>query len=193
MSETSIPSHEGRDVRNFVLFRDGVSVLSLLVGALVISVLAMTFGYGLSQARLTTLAEELESTEVRLNALSTAHETLQERNWLLFSENTRLQEQFDAAAQPSLATSSTGDDIDSDRTVWSDGVYVVGRDIEPGTYDGRATADIGYWARLKSTSGMVSGIITNNVVRGPFVVIVNPSDTALELRGVTIAVSPDEE
>ena len=56
----------------------------------------------------------------------------------------------------------------------------------PGTYRGECTDEFGYWARLRNTTGMVNGIIANNVVRGPFVVTILPADKAVELRGVTL-------
>ncbi len=67
----------------------------------------------------------------------------------------------------------------------------MGTDIEPGTYRGEVTGEWGYWARLSNTSGMISGILSNAVVRGPFELTVLPSDTAVELRGVTLTAGAD--
>lgn len=65
-----------------------------------------------------------------------------------------------------------------DNTVPGTGTYVVGEDIQPGTY--RAEASPGcYWARLSSLD--TSDIIDNNNADGPVVVEVLPSDKALEL------------
>jgi hypothetical protein len=55
------------------------------------------------------------------------------------------------------------------KTAFSDGTYLVGTDIQPGSYksSGPDTGGIGmcYWARLKDDSG--SNIIANNVGDGP--------------------------
>ncbi len=65
-------------------------------------------------------------------------------------------------------------------TVPGDGTYVVGEDIDPGTY--RADASPGcYWARLRSLD--TSDIIDNDNADGPVVIEVLPSDRALELSG----------
>ena len=65
-----------------------------------------------------------------------------------------------------------------DKTIPGTGTYVVGEDIEPGTY--RAEASPGcYWARLSSLN--TSDIIDNNNADGPVVIEVLASDKALEL------------
>lgn len=63
-------------------------------------------------------------------------------------------------------------------TFSGDGTYVVGDDVEPGTY--RAAASSGcYWARLRSLD--TSDIIDNNNADGPVVVEILPSDKAIEV------------
>lgn len=65
-----------------------------------------------------------------------------------------------------------------DNTVPGTGTYVVGEDIQPGTYRGEASPGC-YWARLSSLN--TSDIIDNNNADGPVVIEVLPSDKALEL------------
>jgi len=61
----------------------------------------------------------------------------------------------------------------------TNGTYVVGSDIEPGTY--RTSGGTGcYWARLKSLD--TGDVIDNNVSDGPQVVRILPSDTAFMTR-----------
>lgn len=50
---------------------------------------------------------------------------------------------------------------------FSDGLYLVGTDINPGEYksDGPASGDMCYWARLRDSAG--SDIIANNLTEGP--------------------------
>lgn len=65
-------------------------------------------------------------------------------------------------------------------SITSDGTFLVGADIKPGTYKS-AGGDTCYWARLKDLSG--SGIIDNGIGAGQQVVTVQASDKAFETRG----------
>jgi len=61
----------------------------------------------------------------------------------------------------------------------TNGTYVVGTDIVPGTY--RTNGKYGcYWARLSSFD--TGDIIDNNVSDGPQVVQIAPTDTAFMTR-----------
>lgn len=63
------------------------------------------------------------------------------------------------------------------------GMYIVGRDIGPGTYRGEAGADVlesCYWARLSNVSGGFDGLLANNNSNGQYFVQVLESDFALE-------------
>ncbi len=67
-------------------------------------------------------------------------------------------------------------------TIAGDGTYLVGSDVQPGTYkspggDGRPC----YWARLKDASG--NAIIANNFADGPSVVTIAKTDAAFETSG----------
>jgi len=62
------------------------------------------------------------------------------------------------------------------------GTYLIGIDIQPGTYRGQAGAEITnscYWARLRNVSGELGAIIANDNAIGQFYVQVQPSDFAL--------------
>ena len=62
------------------------------------------------------------------------------------------------------------------------GLYLVGRDIKPGTYRGKAGTDAlssCYWARLSGLSGDFGHLIANDNATGQFFVTVTPSDLAL--------------
>ena len=65
------------------------------------------------------------------------------------------------------------------------GIYIVGRDIEPGLYKGQAGEDIMescYWARLSGVSGGFGDIITNDNATGQFFIQVSSSDFALQVN-----------
>lgn len=59
-----------------------------------------------------------------------------------------------------------------------DGTYVVGTDIQPGTYT--SGGDYCYWARLKDLDGSFDSIITNHASAGRTTVNIKRSDAAFE-------------
>jgi hypothetical protein len=65
------------------------------------------------------------------------------------------------------------------------GTYVVGSDIEAGTYrtTGSASGLPCYWARLKDTTGEFSSIITNGSPTGQATVTIKSTDGAFETAG----------
>lgn len=69
-----------------------------------------------------------------------------------------------------------------DNTIPGDGTFVVGEDIQPGTYKASA-ADGCYWARLSGLGGALDDIIANSNTSGPVTIEVAPSDKALEVSG----------
>ena len=62
------------------------------------------------------------------------------------------------------------------------GTYIVGRDIAPGTYRGKAGSDVldsCYWARLSGLSGDFDDIIANENANGSYYMTVASTDFAL--------------
>lgn len=77
---------------------------------------------------------------------------------------------------------------ESENETLSAGTYVVGEDIEPGTYRTDGPADdsfsgMCYWARLSGLSGEFDELIANDAFEGQTTVEVNEGDVALELTG----------
>jgi hypothetical protein len=71
-------------------------------------------------------------------------------------------------------------------TTFGDGLYRVGDQIQPGTYEttGPTTGSgMGYWARLSNTSGEGSAIITNDIVTSPATMTIAPTDKAVKFSG----------
>lgn len=60
-----------------------------------------------------------------------------------------------------------------------DGTFVVGEDIQPGTYRNAGSSGC-YWARLSGLSGEFGDIITNGVGDGPQVVQIAADDAAFD-------------
>jgi hypothetical protein len=68
---------------------------------------------------------------------------------------------------PAVPTASPGD-----------GIWRVGIDVQPGTYT--ATGESCYWARLSGFSGDSDEIIANDIVTGPGIVTIDPTDAGFE-------------
>jgi hypothetical protein len=69
-------------------------------------------------------------------------------------------------------------------TIETGGIYVVGEDIQPGTYktaggDRRRC----YWARLRDTSGDRGTILANDLAEGPMTVTIKTTDGAFKTSG----------
>lgn len=81
-----------------------------------------------------------------------------------------------------IPVEALGTPVDPIAQGFTEGVYLVGYDIEPGRYrvSPEASGETTYWARLDDTLD----IIDNNLSEGDLIVIVNESDYALEYRGV---------
>lgn len=98
------------------------------------------------------------------------------------------------ASEPSVeevddaTTEEPAEEEESENEALSAGVYVVGEDIEPGTYKTDGPADdsfsgMCYWARLSGLSGEFDELIANDAFEGQTTVVVNEGDVALELTG----------
>lgn len=64
-------------------------------------------------------------------------------------------------------------------TIPGDGVFLVGKDIQPGTYRNDGSNGC-YWARLSGTSGTLGDILANDNVVGQAVVTIASSDVAFQ-------------
>ncbi|KAA0024782.1 hypothetical protein [Antrihabitans cavernicola] len=66
-------------------------------------------------------------------------------------------------------------------TIRGDGIFLVGKDINPGTY--RNTGNKGcYWQRSSGTSGSLDEILANGNESGPAVVTIQASDVAFTTK-----------
>ncbi|MEH3129391.1 MAG: hypothetical protein PGN27_05440 [Mycolicibacterium neoaurum] len=75
----------------------------------------------------------------------------------------------------------------ADATVMNtDGLYVVGKDIQPGTYRSAPTMRNGYpfctWKRLSDFTGSMESTIAIDNQPGQTIVTIEPSDTAFETQ-----------
>lgn len=69
-------------------------------------------------------------------------------------------------------------------TIPGDGTFLVGTDVEPGTYRSSGGDSYGcYYARLSDTTGNFDAIITNGIGDGQSIVTIEPTDAAFETSG----------
>lgn len=72
--------------------------------------------------------------------------------------------------------------ITTSKTSFDDGTYIVGTDLEPGTY--RNTGDQGcYWARLSGFGGTTDEIISNDNTDTAAIVTISTSDKGFQSNG----------
>ncbi len=83
-----------------------------------------------------------------------------------------------ATATPAAPTGPTA-------TTISDGVWLVGSQVEPGTYS-NAGGEWCYWTRLRSFNGQLTAIIANGISPAPQIVTIRPSDIGFGSQGCGI-------
>jgi hypothetical protein len=66
---------------------------------------------------------------------------------------------------------------------FGNGTWIVGQDIQPGTYRTREASGNCYWERLSGLSGNFGDIIANDGISYPTVVTIAPTDKAFESSG----------
>jgi hypothetical protein len=112
----------------------------------------------------------------KLNSLNNLAAQLKQRETAVSGRENAVQQRENAVAVAERGLQATA--------FSGDGVFIVGRDIQPGTYQSPGVADGAgecYYARLASTNS--TDIIDNNGTTGPNVVTVSPGDVALEVSG----------
>lgn len=109
--------------------------------------------------------------------IDTQSSDLDEREAELDERADELQERADELDERDDALTETEDEI-AENTIPGSGIYLVGEDIQPGTY--RSEGSTCYWARLSGTSGEFNDIIANDNVEGTAYVSIAASDVAFE-------------
>lgn len=71
--------------------------------------------------------------------------------------------------------------ITTSKTSFGDGTYIVGTDIQPGTYKSSGQQGC-YYARLKGFGGTIDDIITNNNTDNPAIVTISASDKGFQSK-----------
>lgn len=100
---------------------------------------------------------------------------LDERNAALDQRETELDEREATIGATEVAT--------DENTIPGSGTFLVGDDIQPGTYRGDGGSGRCYWARLSGTGGGIGDIIANGLPDDPTVVTIAASDVVFETSG----------
>lgn len=115
--------------------------------------------------------EALESLESLREELASATSRAED------AENSLLELQEAASsAETAEAEAASEEGLSS---TFGDGTWVVGEDIEPGTYRSEG-GDYCYWERLSGLSGEFDDIIANELTEGQAVVQISESDVAFK-------------
>ncbi len=118
-----------------------------------------------------TLAEIAD----REAALDEREATLDQREEALDARTAELNEREEALGTAELEI--------EEGTIPGTGLFLVGEDVQPGTYRGDGSGGMCYWARLSGTSGELGDVIANGLPDGPTVVTIRESDVAFETQG----------
>lgn len=171
------PARAKKETRNALI---GVGVLLLIVGGCSV----LTGGddnkkeLTALQSKVSQLETDLATAKAAQNAAETAAAAKAEG--AVAADRARI-----VAAQAALDArekkiSGAEEQAKANQFDGTDGTYLVGADIKPGTYRG-TPSDGCYYARLASLDG--SDIIDNNNTDGPVVVQIKASDKAFQVRG----------
>jgi hypothetical protein len=72
--------------------------------------------------------------------------------------------------------------ITASRTSFGAGAYIVGTDMEPGTYRSSGGRNC-YYERLRGYNGGMNGVIANGVTSNPAIVTIAPTDAGFQSQG----------
>lgn len=156
----------------------------LLSAALVLTSCADAEPEVVTETATETVTEEVE---VDPADLEEQRETAAERDEELDTRESELEEWAEELGELEGELETREEDVSADEleieenTIPGSGVYLVGEDIQPGTY--RMNLDGGsscYWARLSGLSGELGDIITNDNVSGQAFVTIAETDVAFE-------------
>lgn len=112
------------------------------------------------------LAEQVEKLDQREAALKERETLAQNKDGELTQRSEEISAREEAVGAAEEAKKSTSFDS---------GTFIVGTDIQPGTYRNSGTSDC-YWARLSGLGGSVYDIIANDNANGQAVVRIAASD-----------------
>ncbi|MCH8564613.1 hypothetical protein LTH96_02505 [Nesterenkonia sp. LB17] len=127
------------------------------------------------EERREVIAEDEESIEIRASELEDREDALdaREEELALQAEEEAETEAAEQSAQEETSASHSG-------SIPGSGTFLVGEEIQPGTYRTESTSGFCYWARLSGLSGEFDDIITNGLPEGQGFVTIAETDVAFE-------------
>lgn len=129
-----------------------------------------------SQSQDTTLKGKILKLQSANSTLSDSNDRLRSENKTLTSAASDVAAQKAAQDAQQSVPDATVAKIKAD-TIPGNGTYMIGADIQPGTY--RSVDNSGcYWSRLSGLSGSMGDILANDNVNGQAVVTIAATDKA---------------
>lgn len=162
------------------------------IGGAVVFVMGMVIGMGTSSspesaATITEFQEvevertiEVDPAEETLADIESQQEALQEQIDELDDRESTLNDRETGLDEREESLDTTETDIDAN-SIPGDGIYVVGEDIEAGTYQAQGSGNSCYFARLSSLDSF--DIISNHFGTSNVSVEIQSSDVAFESTG----------
>lgn len=116
-----------------------------------------------------------------MDDLHAAAEALRDRIDSMLEELTAIRDQTDTLAKAASGGVSLGKPVTASPAVTiSPGTWLVGRHIQPGTYEATGGSGSFYWARLSNASGDGDVLGNGFADGGRGVVTIKPTDVAFE-------------
>lgn len=157
-------------LRTFVWVSAGALVLGIIMGSA-----SAISGYSTQLAALKGKVSALQTTNSELKG---SNDSLQLKNDTMQTAAADVVKQKAALDAQQATLDAAAAKVKAD-TIPGNGTYLVGTDIQAGTY--RSTGNSGcYWSRLSGLSGGLGDIIANANVDGQAVVTIAASDKAFE-------------
>lgn len=169
-----------------------VAAAAAVVG-LALGTLLGVFVFG-DRGEVSALEAEIEQREAEVADWKSKAAEFEEKNKTLSAELREKGEEFtaleeeaaqaaeDLAAIEAKAAHKEGEGAAGITASFGEGTYLVGSDIQPGTYRS-SEGDHCYWTRLSGTGGTLDEIIANDIATGPTVVTIGPGDFAFDSYG----------
>lgn len=172
-------------------------ILALIMGAALGASGQASASDGAASSRIAELQTALDEADQRLDSAESERDTALEdlqtaqdardsaREDLAAAEDERddaISRAEDAEAELAAAEEKAAEE-EASSVDFGDGTWVVGEDIEAGTYRNGGDGGWCYWERLSGLSGEFGDIIANGNPDGPAVVEISKSDAAFASQG----------
>jgi flagellar basal body-associated protein FliL len=171
----TLPATESANSNTAVERKRARLVLTLIIGVVAL-LIGAAGGFAISASSTARDAPQIASLKSKLSDASSENATLTSQKASVEAEKSTLDAEKSTLASEKAKLDAATAALDAN-TFAGDGTFVVGTDIQPGTYKAPASPGC-YWARLSGLDGSDDDIIANDNTDGPVVITIAPSDKA---------------